>query len=121
MSTPKLLRNFTIPSVAATSGQLVGPNPRRYAIVISCDATDDVTLAFGKPAVLHKGITLFAKGPPFVLLYDHIGQAIREEINAISATGVAVVGVLDIMEDDCPCMEKEGRSALTITQRRKMP
>lgn len=115
----KLTRNFSTPSVAATSGQLVGPNPRRWALIVSCDATDDVTLSFGKAAVLHKGINLFKGGPPFVLLYDHVGQAIREEINAISATGAAVIGVVDIMEIDCGCSDAEGVNPLSYTGRGK--
>jgi len=108
------LRHFGFKQVPTTGIQLLGPNPRRTYLVISAPPANRITLGFAGPVVLDQGINLYAADPPFVLLYDHIGQAIREEIWAIASTASQSIGYLDIFEEDCPCMEKEGLSALEL-------
>jgi hypothetical protein len=83
-------------SVGLADTIIAGPSLKRFAIIIGAPLTNRVTLDFGKPAVLDNGITLYPGGPPFLLLYDHIGNAIREEIHAITTAGAQSIGVVDI-------------------------
>lgn len=48
---------------------------------------------------LHPGIT------PFVLLSEHIGQAIREDIFGIASNTAVTLTIWDIFEVDCPCQD----------------
>ena len=64
-----------------------------------------VTVSFVQPAVLGNGINLYPGDPPLVLLYDHVGDAIREEIHAIAASGTPTITIVDIFESNCPCQD----------------
>ena len=81
--------------LGSTSVQLVGANTRRYALVISSDSAAAFTLSFKGPAVLGQGIQVAAGSPPLQLSYDSYGDALREPIYAIAATGTPTIGVLD--------------------------
>ena len=83
-------------TVGLTDTQIAGPNAKRFALVIGCPLTNRVTIDFGRPAVMDQGITLYPSGAPLILLYEHVGQAIREEIHAITTAGPMSIGVLDI-------------------------
>ena len=61
-----------------------------------------VTIDFAGRNTLNDGINLYGGQSPLVLWADHIGQMVREAINAISSSGTQTVSVLDIYED-CPC------------------
>lgn len=65
--------------------------------------TGRITLGFNGPAVLDQGVTLNQGAAPFVLLYDHVGQALTEDISVIASVSGIVLGGLDILEIDCPC------------------
>ena len=54
------------------------------------------TLSFGQPAVLDTGINLHPGPQPFILFYEDIGDAFREEVNAIMASGPQNIGFVDI-------------------------
>lgn len=64
-----------------------------------------VTVSFTGPAVLNNGHNLYPGGSPLILTHDHIGQAIREDIHAIAASGTPTITVTDVFEVDCPCLD----------------
>lgn len=62
-----------------------------------------VTISFGVPATVGGGLNL-GQGQVFASFFaEHIGQAIREEINAIASPVAQTIGILDVFEVDCPC------------------
>lgn len=66
--------------------------------VMEQQAQGRITLSFQSAAVLDSGIDLYPGTQPLILLYDHVGQAIREEIRAIASLSAQTVSVLDIFE-----------------------
>jgi hypothetical protein len=103
----KKLRNQVNLATSNASQQLLGPNDRRYALVISAPATNTAWVSFGRTASSTNGLPIYAGTGWQVLLYDHIGQALREQINIITPAGADEVGCLDIFEEDCPCLEND--------------
>lgn len=85
---------------AAGSSLLLGPNGRRKAVIISAPVTNRITLSFGGPAVLDKGINLYPGSSPLVLGGDWCLCWITEDIFAISAVADQVIGVVDIFGED---------------------
>jgi len=65
--------------------------------------TGRVTLGFRGPAVLDQGLTLHPGQDPLLLLADHIGQAIREDVSIIGAIAGVQIGGLEVLEVDCDC------------------
>lgn len=63
-------RDQRSPLIATTDTLLVGPNPRRVAIVISGPPTNRFTVSFGGAAVLDQGITQYPLAAPLVLDHD---------------------------------------------------
>jgi hypothetical protein len=92
----KLLKDQRFQSVGLTDTQLLGPNFKRLAVLISAPLQNRITLAFGMPAVLDQGITLYPGAAPLYLTMDMIGQSIREEIHAITTVGAQSIGALDL-------------------------
>jgi hypothetical protein len=78
--------------------QLLGSNPKRIAVYIGAPLTNRFTLSFKGPAVLDQGITLYPLTAPFYLTFDHVGEAIHEPIQAISAVAPQNVNVLEIFK-----------------------
>jgi len=54
-----------------------------------------ITLSFAVAAVLDQGINQYPGQTPLLLMYGDVGDAIREEINGISASGTSTIGVID--------------------------
>lgn len=54
------------------------------------------TLSFIGPAIQDQGLTLYPGNKPIILLYDHIGQALREEIHAIAPQVGATIEIIEI-------------------------
>lgn len=65
--------------------------------------TGRATLGFQGAAILDQGITIHQGSQPLILLDDHVGQAITEDISVIASVSGIVIGGLDILEFDCPC------------------
>ena len=91
-----LRRDARSVSVGLTSTQLVGPNLKRFALLIGAPLTNRVTLSFGGPAVLDQGITLYPLGQPLLLLFDYLGDALHEDVFAITTAGAQTVGFVDV-------------------------
>lgn len=83
-------------SVGTTSTQILGPNPRRWGLLIGSPLTNRVTLSPRLAAVLDNGITLYPTNAPLYLTFGHIGESIREDIYAIAVTAAQTIGVWDI-------------------------
>ena len=75
--------------------QSTGGGASDNTVFISLDGT----------ATVNGGMSLHPGAPPFQLLYEHIGQALREEIRGIAASTPVTLTVWDIMEVDCPCQD----------------
>jgi len=88
-------RSASFTSVLLTDTELLGPNPKRFALMIGSPVANRVTLSFGGPAVLDQGVNLYAGGPPLFLVWDHLGNSMREEVRAISTVANATIGVVD--------------------------
>jgi len=100
----RLMRNQINMVTATTSKQLVGPNDGRYALIISCAASHPAYISFGQPASGTSGLFIPTGGGWQVLLYDHIGQALREEIYVATPGGTDNIACLDIFEANCSCL-----------------
>lgn len=57
------------------------------------------------PATVNGGMPLHPGAMPLLLLSDHIGQAIREDIFGIAANTAVTLTIWDIFEVDCPCQD----------------
>lgn len=88
--------NQTNVTVGTTSGQLVGPNQNRRALVISSPVTNRITLSWAGAAVLDRGITLYPNDPPLELTYDKWGDAIGQPITAIADAAPESLAVIEI-------------------------
>jgi hypothetical protein len=63
-----------------------------------------VTVGFNRqPVVLDQGVNLYAGQTPLILLYDHIGQAIREPIFGICSLAGQTISCIDVSEVLCEC------------------
>lgn len=82
------VQEFTTPSASSTTDNTV---------FISTDG----------PAAVNSGMPLHPGNDPFMMTYEHIGQAIREEIRAIATSTAVGLTIWDIFEVDCPCTEDE--------------
>ena len=105
---------FSAPSILLNAGdkfdiQVLNPNAGTFADLWASinqlaagGAGPYVTIDFKGRNTLNDGINLYGGQSPLVLWADHIGQMVRESINAVSSSGTQTVSVLDIYED-CPC------------------
>ena len=91
-----LRRDARSVSVLTTSTQLVGPNLKRFALLIGSPLTNRVTLSYGGPAVLDQGITLYPTNQPLLLLFDYLGDAMHEDVFAITTGGAQTIGFVDV-------------------------
>ena len=74
----------------------------------SAGSTDNtVFISTDGPASVNGGMPLHPGNDPFMMTYEHIGQAIREEIRAIAANTPVTLTIWDIFEVDCPCSDGE--------------
>lgn len=81
------------------SAQALGPNPRRRALILSRGFGVDYAIAFGRNAVLERGIQITGTGTmPFVLDADWYGVGLEQAIFVI-ATGAGTAGWVEIVED----------------------
>lgn len=60
-------------SVDTTDSPLLGPNPRRWALIFSAPLTNRYTLSFKRAAVLDEGITVYPTTLPLVLTHNEFG------------------------------------------------
>jgi hypothetical protein len=61
--------------------------------------TNRYTVDFGQPAVLDQGFNMAPGVQPLRIMEEWYGQAIREEVTAISSVAAQFVAVLDIMAE----------------------
>lgn len=91
-----LLRNQVSQQVGVQDTELIGPNVNRKAVVISTPKTATVWLSFVGPAAVGTGIALRPMTDALVLADGWMGEALTEEIRAISEAGTETIGVLEI-------------------------
>lgn len=82
-------------TVGTTSGQFIGPNPRRKALIISAPQSNHVTITTQNPAVAHMGLVIYAADPPVHLCACHVGDWIKQPLFAIADTAQQIVGVIE--------------------------
>lgn len=87
----------TTKTIATTSTQLIGPNPKRIGLIINSPVANRLTLSFTNPAVADQGINLYAGDPPLVLKRRDFGNAIQQEIIAIMTTLAESITVVEIV------------------------
>lgn len=84
-------------SVPNTSVQLLGPNPRRHAVVISSPAAGVLTIAFANSVTLDAGIHIHPATLPLILRREYFGDAIGQPIAVISSVaGPTTVGGVEV-------------------------
>lgn len=70
-------------------------------------ADNTVFVSTDGPPAVNQGMPLHPGNDPFMMTYEHIGQAIREEIRAIATSTPVTLTIWDIFEVDCPCSDGE--------------
>jgi hypothetical protein len=91
-----IYRDKRVVSVGTTDTPLLGPNKKRVGVIISCPSTNRITIDFGIPAVLDQALTMYPSGQPVQLFVRDWGDAIKEEIRAISAIATQNVTIFDL-------------------------
>lgn len=91
-----LLRDQRAVTVGLSDTVIAPGNDRRRRLVISAPRTNRVTINFAGPAVLDQGINIHPGTLPLILIEEDIGQALREEIHAITTGGPETLGILDV-------------------------
>lgn len=80
---------------------------------------NDVWLNFQGPAAVNTGIRLGQGTLPLVLWGDHIGLAFPEAIRAIASAAPTTLGIIEIAEEDCECLDVEGLVGWIVDPARK--
>lgn len=78
------------PNIGAASTQVTGPNKGRIAVFVSSDAATSIMVSFGEPADGATGIILRPNTQALKLLYDEIGESIRETIYAMGFAATSI-------------------------------
>jgi len=86
-------------NVNVTGGDtlLVGPNLKRIGLIIGSPKVSDVWLNFVGAGQVGAGIVLHPGTVPLVLYQALLGDALVEEIHAISAGQAEIIGVLEFL------------------------
>lgn len=84
-------------TIATTSTQLIGPNPKRIGLIINSPVANRLTLSFTNPAVADEGIILYAGDQPLHLKRRDFGMAIQQEIFAIMNTAAEGITTVEIV------------------------
>lgn len=84
-------------SVGVASTQVLGPNPKRIGILVSCPTTNRITLSFDQPAVLDAGIQLYPTNPPVWIPIQNIGDIITQPLHAVSSAAGNALSLLEII------------------------
>lgn len=73
------------PGVA--DARVIPENPRRVRLVCYPPVAGRYSIAFGEPAVLDSGPTVFSGGHPVEFDIDDDGEAIRHDVHVIASAG----------------------------------
>jgi hypothetical protein len=65
--------------------QILGPNLKRWAIILPPHPSGRYTVEFGNTAIQDIGLNILPNGPPLVLWFPQFGDSITEEIRAFDA------------------------------------
>ena len=91
-----MARHLTIPLTAA-SVQVLGPNPRRLALLLSSSSTLAYFVAFGEPVTVDNGIHIPAGFPPHTFLTRAMfGDLICGAVFVLSTAG-GNVGMVEVL------------------------
>jgi hypothetical protein len=88
---------FAVACEVATSTQVLGPNPRRRAIVWNGPTTTG-WIQSGGTAAVNTGIRLSTSGPPFVMEFSVWGCALEMPFGGITAGGPGVISGWELVE-----------------------
>lgn len=97
MSTNKIGYQTHSVSVGLTSTVIIGPNPKRHALILTGVAAQDTSYGFGEDAVLNRGLTFPNATMPMVLKYDDLGDALYQSVRAITEIAPGVVGIVELV------------------------
>lgn len=92
----KVARYLSTP-IGTTSTRLLGPNPKRRALILSPTSLNRCTVSLGMAAVLDQGLTLYpgTQAPP--LTYGTYGEALCQDVFAIFENVGETLGYIEIM------------------------
>jgi hypothetical protein len=90
--------NTLVVTMPATPGQIVGPNPRRKAIIICPNTASSSYISFDSNISTTKGLFLNTAMPPVMLTEDEIGTAVRLPIFGFSSPGTVKVTIYEIVK-----------------------
>jgi len=98
-------RNQVNVLVQATDTPILGPEPRRIAVVISGapSAGPTIWLSLIGPAAVNVGLPLYPGNPPLVLYDEWLTDWITEGIRGVTSAGTVTIGIWDIMAAPCKC------------------
>ena len=104
---PRLMREQGYTVLNGADQPFMPANDKCVRLIISAPQVGAITLSFNGPAVLYQGITVYAGQAPLYLEGNHVGEAIVEEIRAISSVPGQVIGWIQMFT----CDQIEPRSA----------
>lgn len=83
-------------AVPSTGTQLVGPNERRWGLIIGAGQAGVLLVNPRQLPATAIGLPIAANGQPLYLMWHHMGQAIREDWYAYTSGSTQQIAVWDI-------------------------
>lgn len=96
-----MLYNTVQAIVPITDTVVIGGNMRRKAIIFGVDGTGTITLNFGRPAIVGGvgfGYQINNQMPPMRFNREDYGEAIKEEVHAVTSSGTTALTITEIFE-----------------------
>lgn len=87
-------RQFTV-AVAVTSGVLMGPNPRRTALIIFNTDAGTATVSLSPSAVTGQGVPVTTTSAPVKLPIWEVGSLLQQPISVIGV-GATLITVIEV-------------------------
>lgn len=95
MAAEKSIKQYAL-HVPNTSAVLIGPNPRRQAIILTGSIGGSWFIRFGEPAILEGSIGVLQNSTVVTLTRELIGDQITQSINGISDAVSLDVSLLEV-------------------------
>lgn len=86
--------NYVERAVGTSSGLLLPPDPFRRSFTLANGTANMLYIAFAGGAASATSIPITPNGGQYTFDYEHFGDMVASQINAIFATAGATIGVL---------------------------
>lgn len=84
-------------AVGTSSTRLLGPNTRRRGLIFSPTSLNRCSIAFGQPAVIGSGYTIYPGVQPPMLTFATLGLSIIGDVFGILETTGETLGFIEVM------------------------